>query len=379
MRSGITSSTRRWLAPTFHGLTWRRIGILFLFIAAQAVFSWAVAVSIAKDLGAAHVAEAFARTAAATTLWFVPALLAGVAVYNRAPGPFWIRMAAAAIAICAVVWTLRPLVIPFERSADLKALMTGDHIGTWRIMGSAVVAMVAGTLMFITHDEDTARFFEAEALRAIALDRGLVEARLVATQAQIEPHFLFNTLANIRRLYQTDPAVARPMLQQFSRMLGAALPRMRDARSTLGREAAFAVAYLSVQKIRMAERLEFEVDVPSSLNDADVPPMMISTLVENAIKHGLAPLPEGGRVRIAAEGGDGVLRIRIADTGRGLTESSGPGVGLANIEIRLAALFGPAGTISLDQNDFGGVTATLEMPLRMASVERERSDDLVIA
>jgi LytS/YehU family sensor histidine kinase len=107
--------------------------------------------------------------------------------------------------------------------------------------------------------------------------------------------------------------------------------------------------------------------------------MMISTLVENAIKHGLAPLPEGGRVRIAAEGGDGVLRIRIADTGRGLTESSGPGVGLANIEIRLAALFGPAGMISLDQNDFGGVTATLEMPLRMASVERERSDDLVIA
>ena len=322
--------------------------------------------------------EAFARTAAATTLWFLPALLAGVAVYNRAPGPFWIRIAAAAIAIYAIVWILRPLVIPFEMSADLKALMDYDS-GTFSIMSSAIVAMVAGTLMFITHDEDTARSLEAEALRAIALDRGLAEARLVATQAQIEPHFLFNTLANIRRLYQTDPAVARTMLQQFSRMLGAALPRMRDARSTLGREAALAVAYLSVQKIRMAERLEFEVDVPSSLNDAEVPPMMISTLVENAIKHGLAPLPEGGRVRIAAEGGDGVLRIRIADTGRGLTEGSGPGMGLANIETRLAALFGPAGTLSLDENDFGGVTATLEMPLRMASVDRERSDDLVIA
>jgi signal transduction histidine kinase len=377
MRSGIIPSTRRWFAATFHGLTWRRVGIVFLFIAAHALFSWVVAVSAARDLGAAGVAEAFARSAAATTLWFVPALLAGVAVYNRAPGPFWIRVAAAAIAMCATVWTLRPLTVLIGTPADLRALRSNAG-GIW-IWSSALVAMVAGTLLFITHDEDTARSLEAEALRAIALDRGLAEARLIATQAQIEPHFLFNTLANIRRLYQTDPAVARPMLHQFSRMLGAALPRMRDARSTLGREAALAVAYLSVQKIRMAERLEFEVDVPSSLNDAEVPPMMISTLVENAIKHGLAPLPEGGRVRIAAEGSDGVLRIRIADTGRGLTEGSGPGVGLANIEIRLAAMFGPAGTLSLDQNDFGGVTATLGMPLRMASVEWERGDDLVIA
>jgi LytS/YehU family sensor histidine kinase len=239
--------------------------------------------------------------------------------------------------------------------------------------------LLTGVLYLVSRESAIAAAVQSTRLTRIVLDKQMAEAQLHVLQAQIEPHFLFNTLANIRRLYQTDAAVARPMLQQFSRMLVAALPRMRDARSTLGREAAFAVAYLSVQKIRMAERLEFEVDVPSSLTDADVPPMMISTLVENAIKHGLAPLPEGGRVRIAADGGDGVLRIRVADTGRGLTESSGPGVGLANIESRLAALFGASGTLSLDQNDFGGVTATLEMPLRMVSVERERSDDLVIA
>ena len=183
MRSGIIPSTRRWFAATFHGLTWRRVGIVFLFIAAHALFSWVVAVSAARDLGAVGVAEAFARSAATTTLWFVPALLAGVAVYNRAPGPFWIRIAAAAIAMCATVWTLRPLTVLIGTPADLRALRSNAG-GIW-IWSSALVAMVAGTLLFITHDEDTARSLEAEALRAIALDRGLAEARLKIGRAHV--------------------------------------------------------------------------------------------------------------------------------------------------------------------------------------------------
>jgi len=156
------------------------------------------------------------------------------------------------------------------------------------------------------------------------------------------------------------------MLRQFSRMIEAALPRMRDSHSTLGRELSLAVAYLSVQKIRMGTRLQFSVDVPENLRGSDLPPMMLSTLVENAIKHGLAPLRHGGRVHIAAAVERDILRVYVADTGRGLAESCGDGVGLANIESRLAAMFGKAAGLSLEPNVDGGVTASIELPRRIS-------------
>jgi LytS/YehU family sensor histidine kinase len=188
-------------------------------------------------------------------------------------------------------------------------------------------------------------------------------------QAQIEPHFLFNTLAHVRRLYQVDRDAARTMLRQLSRMLGRSLADIRNERATLGREVALALAYLGVQKIRMGDRLEFATDIPPPLRDAALPPMMLSTLVENSIKHGLAPLRGGGRVTIAADADGGTLRVRVVDTGCGLSESAGSGVGLANIQTRLAALYGAEGALSLEPNEQGGVTAILELPLRIEPAE----------
>ncbi len=109
--------------------------------------------------------------------------------------------------------------------------------------------------------------------------------------------FLFNTLANVRRLYQTDAAAAESMLENLMRYLAVALPQMRAVDSTLGREAVLTESYLAIQRIRMGRRLAFDFDIPQSLREAPVPPMMVLTLVENAIKHGLNPLPEGGFVR----------------------------------------------------------------------------------
>ena len=232
-----------------------------------------------------------------------------------------------------------------------------------------IVAIAAAALLYVTHGDDVERSLETEALRALDLDRGLDEARLQAMQAQIEPHFLFNTLANVRRLYQVDPGAARTMLRQFSLMLGRSLADIRNERSTLGREVALALAYLGVQKIRMGDRLEFATDIPPPLRDAALPPMMLSTLVENSIKHGLAPLRGGGRVTIAADADGGTLRVRVVDTGCGLSESAGSGVGLANIQTRLAALYGAEGALSLEPNEQGGVTAILELPLRMEPAE----------
>ncbi len=182
-------------------------------------------------------------------------------------------------------------------------------------------------------------------------------------QAQVEPHFLFNTLANVRRLFRTDAAAARAMLQHLSKYLGAMLPRMRSAESTLGHELALALAYLQVQQIRMGPRLRIRAEVPETLECLSFPPMMLVTLVENAIRHGLNPLPQGGEVRILARAGDGRLRVQVVDNGCGLSESSGSGVGLANIRARLTTLYSGDARLLLAQNPDSGVIATIDLPL----------------
>jgi sensor histidine kinase YesM len=141
------------------------------------------------------------------------------------------------------------------------------------------------------------------------------------------------------------------------------LPRMRSAQSTLEHELVLALAYLQVQKIRMGARLAIRVDVPDTLAATPFPPMMLVTLVENAIRHGLNPLPHGGEVSITAGVVDGRLRVQVGDTGRGLAESSGPGVGLANIRARLMTLYDGNARLLLAQNPGAGVVATIELPL----------------
>jgi sensor histidine kinase YesM len=151
----------------------------------------------------------------------------------------------------------------------------------------------AALYFFVREREETRALHEAK-LAKVSLDRQMIEARLQALQAQIEPHFLFNTLANIRLLYETEFARAKPLIHDLAAYLRAALPQMREARSTLARELALAQAYLRVLQVRMGERLKVEIDVPAGIEEAALPPMMLATLVENAIKHGLSPLPQGG-------------------------------------------------------------------------------------
>ncbi len=230
------------------------------------------------------------------------------------------------------------------------------------------VSAVATTFwFFLKRDLDTRAALQRERQHREEAERESVEARLSAMQAQIEPHFLFNTLASVRRLYETDPASGRSMLQHLSRYLAASLPMLRESRSTLGRELALAVAYLNVQKIRMGTRLAFDVDVPAALNDVVVPPMMLATLVENAVVHGLGPMPDGGRIRIGARAAAGYLAVEVTDTGRGLQDEWGSGVGLANIRARLSSQFGDAASLNLAGCADRGVTASLVIPLQAPS------------
>ena len=212
----------------------------------------------------------------------------------------------------------------------------------------------------------------ATALREAHIDQQRLEAQMLAArlemmQAQVEPHFLFNTLAHVKRLYQTNRSLGRRMLDRFCTYLEAALPKMRGRDATLDQEVDLVRAYLDIQQIRMDRRLAFEIAIPSELGCAAFPSMMLLSLVENAIKHGLNPLPEGGRIRITAETVGGRLRVVVADTGAGVRSGYGSGVGLSNIRARLATLFGPRGRLALRNDGAQGTIASIEIPFERAT------------
>ena len=217
---------------------------------------------------------------------------------------------------------------------------------------------------FIDRSRAAQRVAESERREAEyqRMGRQVTEAKLSALQAQVEPHFLYNTLASVQALTEVDPKRAHEMTGHLIQYLRNALPKMRESLSTVGQEIELARAYLNILQMRMGERLAFEIAVAPGLESAAFPPLMLPSLVENAIKHGLEPQREGGKVMISADALDGKIRIVVADTGRGLSEAPGQGVGLANIRERLAALYGDAARLAIEANEPHGVRATLEVP-----------------
>ena len=200
------------------------------------------------------------------------------------------------------------------------------------------------------------------------LERAALEARMEALQAQIEPHFLFNTLASIDQLIRTDPARASRMQQSFIRYLRSALPQMREGRRpTLGQQVDLSSAFLEIMAMRMEERLEAVVQVPEVLRSAAFPSMMLQTLVENAIKHGLEPKAAGGRVEIIAERIDDQLAVRVQDNGIGFLPKGDDGVGLANIRERLKALYKGRAELIIGVPPTGGTCATIRVPYEIVS------------
>ena len=199
------------------------------------------------------------------------------------------------------------------------------------------------------------------------LERSLLEARMEALQAQIEPHFLFNTLASIDQLIQTDPPRASKMQQSLIRYLRSAMPRMRDGkRPTLGQQVGLSSAFLEIMSVRMEGRLQPVVSVPEGLKSAIFPSMMLQTLVENAVKHGLEPKPEGGRLEISAEIIDGQLAVHVQDNGIGFMPKAEGGVGLANVRERLKALYNGRAELIISVPPGGGTCATIKVPYEIA-------------
>ena len=264
---------------------------------------------------------------------------------------------------------------------DIRAKVAGD---VWRIgVGSALIlSFIPLFIMLII-----AKYYIGRSRRALALadmkteeaeisnvNRQVTEARLQALQAQVEPHFLYNTLANVQALTEVDPPAANQMVGHLIQYLRASLPKMRENSSTVGQEVERVKAYLNILKMRMGARLEFGIDVPDDLMTAPFPPMMLPSLVENAIKHGLEPQREGGRIdvivtRMFTIDGDRI-RLQVKDTGRGLSDApiqAGGGVGLTNLRERLTALYGEQAKFMIESNDPKGVVATIELPATLAA------------
>ena len=198
------------------------------------------------------------------------------------------------------------------------------------------------------------------------LQARVTEAQLKLLQGQIEPHFLFNTLANVQSLIDFDPERAKRMLERFTDYLRASLGQLRDDSTTLAQEFAMLEAYLALMQLRMGERLRVELHLPAELAGIRLPPLLAQPLVENAIHHGLEPQIAGGMVAVSARRVDGRLLIEVADDGQGLQgprRRSGNGVALGNIRARLATRFGPGATLELLPRDGGGTLARLQIPL----------------
>lgn len=218
------------------------------------------------------------------------------------------------------------------------------------------------------------------------LKRQLVEARLAAMQAQVEPHFLFNTLASIDHLIETDPPRASLMQKSLIALLRATLPAMRETSAAnsrnVGQELAVIRPYLDIQKMRMEDRLQIQWDIPEGLNSAEIPHMMMLSLVENAFKHGLEPKAEGGTLSLRAEVSHGQLEVSVRDTGvgyypaesAGLSAQTGHGFGLKNIRDRLALIYGDQASLSIramEPYEGSGTLAKLTVPYRMVPLAQQ--------
>jgi signal transduction histidine kinase len=343
-----------------NGLSWSALALVGGFCALQAM-EWILApMNGVVDAGGGEMLLAFVSRLTVFLISGVTMLVTAVVILNGAgrAGRENLAVAVLATIAAAVVAAVTRYIVgatPAGEGAAFMLLVFTSWVGSGAIL-------VAGYVFHLRAQSADTEGHAAQ-LRRGSLETQQLATRLRLLQAQVEPHFLFNTLSNVRRLCQTDATAGRAMLAQLSRYLRAALPRMREHETALADEIDLVSAYLGVQKIRMGERLETSIDAPPALLAARVPPMMLATLVENAVKHGIGPLAEGGAIRVKAERAGNTLTLSVADNGRGLIAASGSGVGLANVRARLAALYGERAALRLEANSPRGVVATVSLPL----------------
>jgi LytS/YehU family sensor histidine kinase len=246
-------------------------------------------------------------------------------------------------------------------------MLSGSLAGT-------IIFGVAASLYFHTRAEmaQARARLQDEELRRVENEQRLTAAELKLLQAQIEPHFLFNTLSNVLQLVDANPPGAKRMLLNLTSYLRASLQRTRSGATTLGEELDLVNAYCEIQAVRMGPRLTFRVECPAALRGVALPPLLLQPLVENAVRHGLEPQPAGGDVCVRiAQAGD-ILHLEVIDTGLGLKAGSAPGIGLANVHDRVRAISHGRGTMVTKPNSPSGMCVHIELPLSAAPLAAGR-------
>jgi hypothetical protein len=271
------------------------------------------------------------------------------------------------IECCAVIGFTVPDAL--LRGADpLKALLTEGKLAPMLPMGLIVTAVTM--VMLATNERRLVREKTAALQQQQIAEAGqlLAEARLRTLQAQVEPHFLYNTLANVVSLIGSEPERARHMLERLIDFLRASLAASRAEQATLGAELDLAAAYLDLLAVRMGARLRWRIEAIDACRALPIAPMLIQPLVENAVMHGIEPKLEGGEIVVRAQMEAGVLRIEVSDDGMGLGGAGprpGGGVGLANLRERLRSLHGLTAQLQLIENQAAGVTSRLLLPMSL--------------
>ncbi|MFO1398875.1 MAG: histidine kinase [Burkholderiales bacterium] len=351
-----------------------------------------MAASLARRVGAARDMLVRGFEASPSTVLLLAAINTGIAavLWVEDTRPFWqplltVQLYGFAIAYCVNAAS------PWSKPRPILRLMIAVAIGTllgvlltilvkgysleyvadrarlfgWNVFTGFANGLFVSLFFYVKYRETQAAtaLHKAEAERHL-LSKQTVEAELALMQAQVEPHFLFNTLASVQYLTETDPPQASRLLAHLIDYLRAALPQLRAASTTLGQEFGLAQAYLEILRMRMGARLGFTLDLPADLAAHPFPPNLLICLVENAIRHGIEPAADGGTVTVCARRDGATLVVAVEDTGQGLGTSTtkGHGVGLANIRERLAALYGTQGRLTLDARVPHGVAATLTVP-----------------
>lgn len=266
-------------------------------------------------------------------------------------------------------WMILVLTLPASTifGVTLGAWITGA--GDWsnpQAWVAVVIGLFFGGIGGITYFlSERIELLDAEVrqrrVREVESEKRQIEAHLKLLQAQIEPHFLFNTLANVSSLIETDPENARRLLDRLIDWLRVALTRARSEQAVLDDELSLLENYLQILSIRFGARLAWRIDATQEARSTPFPPMLLQPLVENAIRHGIEPKIGGGMLRIHAEVEAGKLVVAVHDDGVGLPDLLQHGAGLENVQARLAALYGDRGSLWLNVNPVGGTTARIEI------------------
>jgi signal transduction histidine kinase len=313
-----------------------RFMVVWLYSAAIGTCSW-VTIDVSRQ-AARRLLQRSAAAPALTSPWAISAWVVGGSLLGYAAG-----------------------------SAIADALTGFDSPSLWSNPPALVVSLICGigaSYYFGTADRLTHERAAAEAAR-----RSAAENQLKLLESQLEPHMLFNTLANLRVLIALDPPKAQQMLDRLIAFLRATLSASRSSMHSMQSEFDRLGDYLALMQVRMGPRLQYTLDLPADVHALPIPPLLLQPLVENSIRHGLEPQVRGGRIRVSAAREGRMLRIDVEDDGCGLSAaaaipSGGSGFGLQQVRDRLQATYGGAAELELQPGAGGGMIACLWLPIR---------------